>query len=165
MLGAMARRTGPSREDLGAALMAWYVRALTRHPEGLVSQAQAARMVGLSRMAVSRLLAGGHMRAVYFPRPPDIAGVAVGRDDPGWLEVAGWLGVDPAAHVAGWPRACYVSFADVIKLWQVGRARASCTRPWERLLAELGATAPPSAEAVPEAEQARPPDELEPWML
>ena len=52
----------------------------------------------------------------------DVAGVAVGRDDPAWVRLAGRLGLDPAADVQSLPKACYVSFADVVRLWQAAPA-------------------------------------------
>ncbi|KPK84861.1 MAG: hypothetical protein AMJ81_04680 [Phycisphaerae bacterium SM23_33] len=150
-------------------MMVWYARALRRHPAGLVSQAQAAAMLAVSRMTISRLVAGGHLRAVHFPRPPDIAGLAVGRRDPEWLRLAAWLGVDPEeADVAGFSKACYVSFADVLRLWRSSRAADESRRHWEDILAELGA-APPAGTA-PQTPPAEPPEtpskqELETWML
>ncbi len=152
----MKRDSGPVREDVGAAMLAWYARAAREFPAGLVTQAQAAYILAISRMAVSRLVARGHLRAVYFPRPPDIVGVPVGRDDPGWQEVADSLGIDPAADVTGLPKACYVSFADVAALWKVSRARQRCRRNWADVLAAVGLTEPAQAPPEPETEA---------WML
>lgn len=170
----MSGQTKPTEQDIGAAMMAWYAQALRRHPGGLVSQAQAARMLGIGRMAMSRLVARGHVRAVHFPGPAVIAGVPVGRRDPGWLRVAAWLGVDPAeADVTEFPKACYVAFADVVGLWHSSQAGGKCTRDWEAILADLGAAPPPRrgeapvSEAGPpaEPEPPAPAEELETWML
>lgn len=154
-------------------MMAWYAETLARYPDGLVTQAQAAAMLAVSRMAISRLVTRGYLRTVHFPRPPDIEGVAIGQDDPSWLRLAEWLGINPeAADVSDWPKACYVSFADVVKLWQAGQARARCTRDWERVLTEMGpagAASPPEPRpsTAPTAEPEPPTQdtELEAWML
>ena len=61
--------------------MAWYADAIKQHPDGLVTQAQVAEMLGISRMAVSRLVARGYLQAVYFPAPPDVVGVSIAHDD------------------------------------------------------------------------------------
>ena len=156
-------------------MMAWYAEAIRRFPHGLVSQAQAAAMLNVSRMTVSRLVARGYLRAVHFPHPPDLAGLSVGRDDPTWRRVAGWLGLNPdEPHLPAMPKACYVSFADVVRLWQRGRSAGRCTRPWTEILADIGLIeAGREAEAVgqeevsgPEREAARSGgEELETWML
>jgi len=149
-------------------MMAWYARAIRLFPEGLVSQAQAAAMLGVSRTAVRRLVGGRHLRAVYFPRPPDIAGLGVGADDPAWREVAGWLGIDPDDPRADeMPKACYVSFADVLGLWRRGRARGHCTRDWESILAVRGVAPTPPAEPVerPASEPRETSGEIDSWML
>jgi len=163
----MSKRVPLTTSDVGAAMMAWFGEQVRTHPAGLVTQAQAAVMLGVSRMAVSRLVGRGHLRAVHFPRPPEIAGVSVGRDDPTWLRVAGWLGLDPAeADVRGLPKVCYVSFADVVRLWQAGEARKACRRDWGGPLAAPGIG--PGEPAAAEPEHAPPPagpEELETWML
>ena len=43
-------------QDKGTALLAWYELAIRDYPEGLVTQAQAAKMLNISRTAVSRLV-------------------------------------------------------------------------------------------------------------
>ena len=130
----MARRTKPTDEDVGAAMMAWYADAIKEFPEGLVSQAQAAQMLGLSRVAIARLIARGYLEAVYFPKPPDIEGIAIGQDDLTWLKICDWLG-DCESFV--FPRACYVSFADVANLWRSGEARTKCKKDWSKILADF----------------------------
>ena len=95
-------------------MLAWYAAALRELPGGLVTQAQAATMLAVNRMAVNRLVARGHLRAVWFPRPPDVAAVAVGRDDPQWRTLAERLGIDPAADVAGLPKAWRAFSSDSI---------------------------------------------------
>ena len=177
----MSEESGPTKADVGAAMMAWYAEAIRRHPAGLVSQAQAAAMLAVTRMSVTRLVARGYLRAVHFPRPPDVAGLSVGRDDPTWRTLARWLGIDPdAADAAALPKACYVAFSDVVKLWHAGQAGQEFSRNWEEVLAELGAA--PAAEASEgaaadeaeattevageaEADRAREDGELETWML
>jgi predicted DNA-binding transcriptional regulator AlpA len=130
----MARAIKPTDEDVGAAMMAWYANAIKEFPDGLVSQAQAAQMLGVSRVAVSRLITRGYLEAIYFPKPPDIEGLTVGQDDPTWLKICGWLG-EWDAYV--FPKACYVSFADVVMLWQSGEAKKRCKKDWSEMVADL----------------------------
>jgi predicted DNA-binding transcriptional regulator AlpA len=132
----MSMKSDIANEDLGGALMAWYEESIREYPDGLVSQAQAAIILGISRMAVSRLVARGYLRAVYFPKPPDVSGVVVGDDDPTWVKVIGWLGIKMGlAETYAWPKACYVSFADVKKLWQGSDAKKKCRRDWNEIMA------------------------------
>ncbi|MCC6579682.1 MAG: hypothetical protein IT440_04520 [Phycisphaeraceae bacterium] len=121
-------------EDVGAAMMAWYADSIRKYPEGLVTQAQAAQMLCVSRMAVSRLVGRGYLRAVYFPKAPEIEGIAVGPDDPMWLKLAGWAGYERDFTFAS---ASYVSFADVLELWMSGKAKEKCKRDWGRVLTNL----------------------------
>ncbi len=124
-----------SKEDVSAAFMAWYEDNIRQYPEGLVSQAQAAEMLGISRVAISRLVTRGYLRAVYFPKPPDIVGIAVGHDDPTWLKIVAWLGDWDQTYA--FPKAVFVSFGDVKKLWETGTAKEKCTRDWRELAAAL----------------------------
>lgn len=126
----------PTKEDIGAAMMAWYAEAIRNYPEGLITQAQAATMLGVSRVAVSRLVSRGYLRAVYFPKPPDIEGIAIGRDDPTLIKVVGWLAlaIGERDHYA-FPQACYVSFGDVLDLWESGTAKDKCKRDWNEIFA------------------------------
>ena len=149
---------GPA--DIGAAMLTWYAAALRELPGGLVTQAQAATMLAVNRMAVSRLVARGHLRAVYFPRPPDVAGVAAGRDEPKWVRLAERLGIDPATDIGPLPKACYVSFADVVSLWRAAPAQRALRRSWQEALMEAGLT-----EAAADLEPAAAEDEPEAWML
>ena len=151
-------------------MAAWYARAIRRFPDGLVSQAQAAAMLGVSRTAVRRLVGRRYLRAVHFPRPADIAGLGVGVDDPGWREIAGWLGMapdDPRGRQI--PKACYVSFADVLRLWRRGRARDRCTREWDEILGMVTGPARESTEAEaagrPPSEQEQGTEEIDSWLL
>lgn len=114
-------------------MMAWYVQTLAENPEGLVTQAQAAHMLGISRVGISRLVSRGHLRVFYFPKAPDVQGLPIGFDDPTWLKLLGWL--EP--HLNGkavkplvFAQACYVSFADVRRLWQDGDLQKSCEVDW-----------------------------------
>ena len=130
----MARPTKLTAEDVGAAMMAWYADAIKQYPQGLITQAQASIMLGVSRVAVSRLVTRGYLRAVYFPKPPDIVGLAVGQDDPTWLRIVGWLG---DCETYAFPKACFVSFGDVTDLWQSGEAKKKCNRDWNEVMADI----------------------------
>lgn len=125
----MARKAQIRDEDIGAAMIAWYQQSLEKYPEGLVSQAQAATMLGISRVSASRLVARGHLNAVYFPKPPDIDGFAVSRDDPFWLKVLDWFDADTAP--TAFPKVVYVSFGDVVDLWKSGDVAEKCRINWQ----------------------------------
>ncbi len=132
----MAKKsTKTSDEEFGAAMLAWYAKSIEKFPDGLVTQAQASVMLGVSRMAVSRLVARGGLRAVYFPEEnedpenPAIVGVAVGRDDPLWLKAI--------ASTYSFPTAVYVSFADVMRLWKKGNAKEKCKPVWREIIAAI----------------------------
>jgi predicted DNA-binding transcriptional regulator AlpA len=131
----MGKSSAISKEDAGAALMAWYADAIRQYPEGLVIQAQAAHMLGLSRMSVARLVNRGYIRAVYFPKPPDLAGVTVGYDDPTWLKLLHWFDrvLDKGDEFV-FPQACYVSFCEVD--WELAMARRKKDHEKEMQLAE-----------------------------
>lgn len=122
-------------EDVGAAMMAWYGESLQEYPDGLITQAQAASMLNISRVSVSRLVARGYLRAVYFPKPPDIVGIAVGKEDPTWLKILGWLGGEDDTYA--FPKACFVSFGDVVELWKSGEAKKKCSRDWNEIMANF----------------------------
>ena len=128
--------------DKGAAMMAWYELAIRRYPEGLITQAQAAKMLDISRMAVSRLVSRGHLQAVYFPKAPDIEGIPVSNDDPFWLKLMALL--DPILGSGYekkiiWPEASFVSFADVKRLWADAGLAEKCQYDW---LKGLGVSKP-----------------------
>lgn len=138
----MAKKEFPESKDItpdvGAAMMLWYSEAIRQYPEGLVTQAQAAAMLNISRVAAGRLVSRGYLRAVYFPKPPDISGIAVGHDDPAWLKLLGRLSNllgDPYTYA--FPQACYVSFGDVLKLWDSGEAKKKCKVDWEEKMAYI----------------------------
>ncbi len=131
----MAKKRLPTEEDIGAAMMAWYQESLEKCPDGLVSQAQAATMLGVSRVAVNRLISRGHLRAVYFPKPPDVEGFAVGHDDPFWVKLLGWLGGEYAGFT--FPKAVYVSFGNVVDLWQAGDVSEKCKMDWKKVFEEI----------------------------
>ena len=88
------------------------------------------------------------MRAVYFPKPPDIEGMTVGQDDPTWLKICGWLG---DCETYAFPKACYVSFADVVGLWQSGEARKKCKKDWNEMIADFSPI--PACSALPDVER------------
>jgi hypothetical protein len=134
----MSKKSKPSEEDVGAAMMAWFADCLEQYPDGLITQAQAAVMLGIGRVPVSRLVARGYLRAVYFPKPPDIVGIAIGHDDPTWLKVMarlGWEGESDPDYA--FPKACYVSFSDVVELWKSGDAKKKCSRDWNEIMANF----------------------------
>jgi hypothetical protein len=137
----MPKTDKPTKEETGAALLAWYAKAIEKFPDGLVTQAQAATMLGISRMAVSRLVTRGHLRVVYFPEgsddpeEPDFVGVAVGQDDPLWLKMVAWMGDCDKTY--SFPKAAYVSFADVVRLWNSGKAKEKCRRDWREIVAGI----------------------------
>ena len=135
MVTDMGRPLKPTDEDVGAAMMAWYADSIKEHPGGLITQAQAAAILGVSRVATSRLVSRGYLRAVYFPKPPDIVGIAVGHDDPTWLKLIARLG--DCDQTYAFPKACYVSFADVVDLWESGEARTKCKRDWNEIIANF----------------------------
>lgn len=122
--------------DIGGALMAWYAEAIKEYPEGLVSQAQAATMLGISRVSLGRLVTRGHLRAVYFPAQPDVIGLSVTEEDSTWLKILGWLGktLGETEHYV-FPKACYVAFTDVKRLWEKGEARDKCKSDWKEIMA------------------------------
>jgi hypothetical protein len=118
--------------DVGAAMIAWYADCMKEYPRGLVTQAQAASMLGISRMAVSRLVARGYLHAVYFPKPPDIEGIVTGYEDPTWRKILEWFG--SGANASQFPKVVYVSFEDVVHLWQSGSTREKCQIDWTSLI-------------------------------
>lgn len=125
----MASGEKPTTADLGTALLAWYGEALAQFPDGLVSQSQAASMLGIGRMAVNRLVARGYLQAVYFPRMPKVAGFS-GEDSEDWVwqRILTWF--RGWAEKSRFPKACFVSFADVVELWLRGDARKKCKLSW-----------------------------------
>lgn len=130
--------------DKGTALMVWYEKAIRQYPEGLVTQAQASKILNISRMAVSRLVSRGHLEAVYFPKPPDVEGIPVGNDDPFWLKLMALM--DPILGSGDnrpmlWPEASFVSFADVKRLWADAELHAKCHYDWFK---EFGLAKPKS---------------------
>ena len=136
IVSRMSKEKTISEHDAGAAMMAWYKQLIRDHPEGLVTQAQAAVMLGISRVAVCRLVSRGHLRAFYFPNAPDVQGLPIGKDDPTWLQIMGWLepvlnkGADRPLIKA---QACYVSFRDVEQLWLRGDLLKRCEVDWLRV--------------------------------
>lgn len=134
MIPGMSDADKPNDKDIGAAMMQWYSEAIAKHPDGLVSQAQAAAMLGVSRMAVMRLVARGYLGAVYFPKPPDVQGLAIGQDDPTWLKVLHWLALTPKdAKLYKFPEICYVAFGDVKRVWHSSGLQEKCKRYWPGL--------------------------------
>ncbi|MEQ8835991.1 MAG: hypothetical protein RID07_04225, partial [Lacipirellulaceae bacterium] len=64
-----------------------------------------------------------------------IVGVAVGHDDPTWLKLTAWLGDFDQTYA--FPKACFVSFGDVVELWKSGEARSKCKRDWNEIMANF----------------------------
>jgi hypothetical protein len=120
-----------NEHDTGGAFLAWYTTIAKKHPGGLVTQSQAANMLRLSRMAVARLVATGHLRAEYFPVNPPVPGILPSSDDPMWRTICKWIeqDLDPT-EARQFPKACYVSFADVKKLYANSDARMKATKDW-----------------------------------
>jgi hypothetical protein len=114
--------------DIGAAMIAWYIDCVKEYPGGLVTQAQAAVMLDVSRMAVNRLIARGYMQAVYFPKPPDIEGFVMGQEDSTWKKIVRWFG--GSVDASNFPKVVYVAFEDVVRLWKTGSAKQKCKIDW-----------------------------------
>lgn len=122
----------PTDADVGAAFLAWYAEKLREFPDGLVTQAQAAKMLGIGRMSVNRLVARGYLRAVYFPKAPQIEGFSVDEDDSTWLKLKAWFGKWVAK--VEMPEACFVVFGDVVEMWLKGDAAKKCRLQWLELI-------------------------------
>jgi hypothetical protein len=129
----MTKTGKPSELELGAALLAWHEMMVQQYPDGLVTKATAAKMLGISPVAVARLVARGHLHAVYFPKAPDVEELPIGTDDPTWMKLIAALepvfGRRDGRH---WviPEVCYVSLADVRKLWQDADLQKKCHINW-----------------------------------
>ena len=106
---------------------------------GMISRAQAARVLGVSQVSVNRLIGRGYIRARHFPKEPDVEQVPVGNDDPFWHRMIGHL-----ADFAGnpediaWYQACYVSLDDVVDLWEKGNQREVSRMNWKVFLPGQG---------------------------
>jgi hypothetical protein len=138
----MGKKKGkPNDEDVGAMFLAWFAKAVESFPDGLVTQAQASVMLGISRMAVSRLVTRGELRAVFFPEETDdpenpaFIGVAVGQDDPLWLKLV--ASISDWDKTYAYPKAVYVSFEDVMRLWKQGTAKEKCKPELREIIAAL----------------------------
>ena len=129
----MKKVAKPSGVELGAALLAWHELMFKEYPEGLVSKATAAKMLGISPVSVARLAARGHLRVVYFPKAPDVEELPIATDDPTWMKVIAALepifGERDGRH---WviPEVCYVSLADVRKMWKDADLQKKCHINW-----------------------------------
>lgn len=130
------KKTSRKSRDLtarekGAAFIAWYERVAEDWGGGAITRAQAAHVLGISQVAVGRLIARGQIRARYFPKEPDVEGLVIGADDPFWLRLGEHLTrlVDRPGGVE-WVQACYVSLADVKRLWEAGEAREKSRLHW-----------------------------------
>ncbi|MBI1348989.1 hypothetical protein GC163_22180 [bacterium] len=122
----------PTESDVGAAFLLWYAEVLQEYPDGLITQAQAAKMLGIGRMAVNRLVSRGYLRAVYFPKAPTVPGVVVGEDDSTWLRLTAWFG--KWLNKLDMPETCYVAFGDVVELWLRGDTAKKCRLEWRELI-------------------------------
>ncbi|MDA8375604.1 MAG: hypothetical protein M0Z50_00755 [Planctomycetia bacterium] len=128
------KKTGkPSEVELGAALLAWHEMIVKEYPDGLVTKATVAKMLNISPVAVARLIGRGHLRAAYFPKAPDIEELPVATDDPTWMKLVAALepvfGRRDGRH---WviPEVCYVSLADVRKMWNDADLQKKCRIDW-----------------------------------
>ncbi|MHB1767175.1 MAG: hypothetical protein ACYCUV_04910 [Phycisphaerae bacterium] len=129
----MKKNEKPSELEIGAALLAWNKMVAAEHPEGLVTKATAAKMLGISPVAVSRLVARSHLRAVYFPKVPDVEELPIGTDDPIWMKLMSALErVFGRPDGRRWviPEICYVCLADVEKLWHDAKLQEKCHINW-----------------------------------
>lgn len=133
----MTTKQTHTQQDIGAAMMVWYADAIRQYPEGLVTQSQASTMLNVSRMSVSRLVARGYLKAVYFPQPPEVEGFAVGKDDSFLFKLFMGIGVPLGeGSMKDFPDACYVSFGDVRKLWQDNDLQKKCKVDWVKAFKE-----------------------------
>jgi hypothetical protein len=139
-----------TKREKGAAFIAWYKGALAEFPEGLITRAQAAHILGVSNMAIERLIGRGHIRAVYFPREPGVEQIAVGDDDPFWKRLLGHVGPlvnDPES--VQWVQAVYVAMEDVVTLWERGQqkeeSRIDWKTIWQDVATDLAAGRAPSS--------------------
>jgi hypothetical protein len=122
--------------EVGGALLTWHERVVKEHADGLITKATAAKILGISPVAVTRLIARGHLRAVYFPKAPDIEGLPIATDDPIWMKMVSALepvfGQPDGRH---WvmPQICYVCLADVRKLWNNADLQKKCRIDWRKV--------------------------------
>lgn len=127
-------------QDKGTALMAWYLDAITTFPDGLVTQSQAAAMLGINRVQIARLINRQHLRAVYFPPQTQAGAIKVSRDDPFWIKVIAQIDRiigRTKDQTITWPEACYVAFKDVMRLHADNHIADKCRIDWCKAFPEL----------------------------
>ena len=125
-----------SDHEQGAAFIAWYkdTMALDGFSGGMITRAQAARILGVSQMAVNRLVGRGFLRARHFPKDPDIESIPVGIDDPFYHRLIATVSdLVGEGHDIDWYEACYVSLDDVVVLWERNEQREKSRLNWKRL--------------------------------
>ena len=129
-----------TQPDKGAALMAWYCDAISKYPDGLITQAQTAAILGINRVQVARLINRQHLHAVYFPQQTRTGAIKVSSDDPFWLKVVAQFDKvfgRQTDNTISWPEACYVSFKDVLRLHADSRLMEKCKIDWFKVFPEL----------------------------
>lgn len=126
-------------KEKGAAFIAWYkeTMAMEGFSGGMISRAQAARVLGISQVAVNRLIGRGFIRARHFPKDPDIEQIPVGIEDPFYHRLIGKLGefIDGPDEI-GWYEACYVSLDDVVVVWETDEQREKSRFNWRVFIDE-----------------------------
>jgi hypothetical protein len=141
-----------SNHEQGAAFLAWYRETMQMDGfnAGMITRAQAARVLGVTNLGVGRLIGRGHIRARYFPREPSVELVPVGADDPFWMrlvQAVSQIGKD--ADRIEWYEACYVSLEDVVALWEKNDQREKARFNWRKLIdAEAKLPAGPHARSA-----------------
>lgn len=121
----------------GAAFIAWCkeTKDMEGFTGGMISRAQAARILGVSQVGVNRLIGRGFIRARHFPKEPDVEQVPVCDDDPFWHRLIGKIATAGGdTKDFAWYQACYVSLDDVITLWERGNQQEESRMNWKVFL-------------------------------
>ena len=126
-----------TKEDVNTAFMAWYAEAIRQYPDGLVTQAHAAKMLGVSRVSIYRLISRGYLKAIYFPKQPKIKDICIGQDDPIAIKILAMLGIAVGEPDISFSQACYVSFSDVRRLWGEGNIQSKCNVNWSGVFKKI----------------------------
>jgi hypothetical protein len=121
----------------GAAFIAWCkeTKDMEGFTGGMISRAQAARVLGISQVGINRLIGRGFIRARHFPKEPDVEQVPVCDDDPFWHRLIGKIATAGGdTKEFAWYQACYVSLDDVLKLWEQGNQQEVSKMNWKVFL-------------------------------